>query len=104
MKPKVKLSVKFNVYILECADGTYYTGSTKDLKKRIEEHNHSKRGAKYTRGRRPVKLVWSKKYAQFKPAVKLERIIKQLTRLQKTALVQGKRLDKVLADMEIKRK
>lgn len=92
------------VYILQCQDGTYYTGSTNDLDKRIEEHNKGKRGAKYTRNRRPVKIVWSKVYQQFKPAFKLEKIIKKLTRLQKESLVKGKRLDKVLVDARMKRR
>lgn len=90
------------VYIVECQDGTYYTGYTPDLKKRILLHNNGK-GAKYTRDRRPVKLVWCKEYKQFKPAFKLEKIIKTLTRKQKEALVNGRRLDKVLEDARNKR-
>ncbi|MHA1558809.1 MAG: GIY-YIG nuclease family protein, partial [Alphaproteobacteria bacterium] len=49
------------VYIVECKDKTYYTGVTNDLKKRISDHNSSTLGAKYTRARRPVKLVYSKR-------------------------------------------
>ena len=45
------------VYILECADGTLYTGITTDLERRLDEHNNSSKGAKYTRARRPVVLV-----------------------------------------------
>ena len=93
---------RFWVYIVECADNTYYTGYTPDLKKRLELHN-SGRGAKYTRDRRPVELVWRKEYKQFKTAFKLEKLIKRLTRLQKETLVKGRRLDKVLADARIKR-
>ena len=100
---KFKRYGRYYVYILECQDGTYYTGYTPDIKKRIELHNKGK-GAKYTRGRRPVKLAWCKEYRQFKPAFKVEKIIKQLTRLQKEALVKGRRLDKVLADARIKRR
>jgi putative endonuclease len=48
MKKKIKRSGKFHVYIAECRDGTYYTGSTNNIEKRIDEHNSGKRGAKYT--------------------------------------------------------
>ena len=94
---KIKRSGRFYTYIVECSDGTYYTGYTNNLKQRIALHNSGK-GAKYTRDRRPVELVWKKEYRQFKPAFKLEKTIKKLTRLQKEALVKGRRLDKVLAD------
>ena len=50
----------YYLYILKCSDGTLYTGITVDLKRRVGEHNTSKLGAKYTRSRRPVKLVYSK--------------------------------------------
>jgi len=91
----MRRSGKFYVYIVECADGTYYTGYTTDIEKRIKLHNEGK-GAKYTRPRRPVKLVWSKKYKRFRPAFMMEIRIKRLTRRQKEELVGGKRLDKVL--------
>ena len=92
---KIKREDKFYVYIVRCQDGTYYTGYTPDIENRLRLHNAGK-GAKYTRARLPVVLVWSKKYCQFKSAFKTEIAIKQLTRLQKEALVGGKRLDKVL--------
>ena len=94
---KFKRKGTFYVYILECQDGTYYTGSTNNIEKRIALHNAG-RGAKYTRDRRPVKLIWSKEYRQFKSAFMTEIRIKQLTRGQKEELVGGKRLDKVLMD------
>jgi len=97
MRRKIKRAGKHYVYIVECRNGTYYTGYTGDLKKRVETHNAGK-GAKYTRDRRPVKLVWSKKYGYFKSAFKLEKRIKTLTRLQKQSLVGGKRLDKVFEE------
>lgn len=90
-------SGKFYVYIVKCKDGTYYTGYTNNLEKRIKLHNKGK-GAKYTRDRRPVKLVWKKEYKQFKSAFKTERVIKGLTRKQKESLVKGRRLDKVLEE------
>jgi len=94
---KIKRHDKHYVYIVECKNGTYYTGYTGDLEKRLKMHNSGK-GAKYTRDRRPVKLVWSKEYGYFKPAFKLEKRIKTLTRLQKQSLVGGKRLDKVFEE------
>ena len=60
------------VYIIHCSDGTLYTGIAKDLKKRIAEHNSDKGGAKYTKPRRPVKLVYSKKVESRSSAAKLE--------------------------------
>ena len=98
MKGKFIRKRLFHVYILECQDGTYYTGYTNNLEKRIQEHNNSKRGAKYLRGKRPVEVVWCREYRQFKSAFIMEKRIKTLTRKQKEALVNGKRLDKVLID------
>jgi putative endonuclease len=79
---------KFFVYIVACADGTYYTGFTPCLARRIRIHNKGK-GAKYTRDRRPVRLVWHKRYRNFKPAFLEEKRIKALSRRQKEALVGG---------------
>lgn len=56
-------------YILQCADGTYYTGWTNNLEKRVEDHNQN-RGAKYTRGRTPVKLVYSETFEDQKRSLK----------------------------------
>ncbi len=75
------------LYILECADQTLYTGITVDLDRRIAEHNYSKIGAKYTKARRPVKLVYSKKFANRSLASKAENKMKLLSRKQKTALI-----------------
>jgi len=88
---------RFCVYILECSDGTYYTGYTNDLVKRVNEHNKTKRGSKYLRVRLPAKLVWSKKYKYSVYAMRAEYKIKQLSRRQKELLVGGMRLDKVLS-------
>jgi len=76
------------VYIVVCSDGTYYTGYTFDIKKRLALHNNG-RGAKYTRDRRPVKLVWHKKYRYFKKAVGEERRIKKMRRLMKEKLIRS---------------
>lgn len=88
---------RYYVYIVECSNGTYYTGYTKDLKKRIEEHNNSKRGAKYLRGKCPLKLVWAKEYKYLRYAMSAEYKIKQLNRRQKESLINGMRLDKVFS-------
>ena len=77
---------KFFVYIVKCVKGTYYTGYTNDLEKRLKAHNDGK-GAKYTRGRRPVELVWFREYRYRKSARKEEYRIKQLSRDQKIKLI-----------------
>ncbi len=73
-------------YILRCSDGTYYTGWTNDLEKRIAAHN-SKRGAKYTKSRLPVQLVYYEKFEDKIDAQKREYAIKRLTRAQKEMLI-----------------
>ena len=75
------------LYIVNCADNTLYTGITTDLDRRIEEHNSSTLGAKYTRGRRPVFLLYSKKFKDKSGAAKEEWRIKKLEREEKLALV-----------------
>jgi putative endonuclease len=78
----------YDLYILKCADGTLYTGITTDLKRRIKEHNSSNLGAKYTRGRRPARLVYSRKYRNRSNASKEEARIKNLTREEKLTLIK----------------
>jgi putative endonuclease len=75
------------VYILRCADGTLYTGYTTDLKARVAVHN-TRRGAKYTRGRCPVTLVYSKGFRSLGKALSREHALKQLTRAEKEALIR----------------
>lgn len=72
-------------YILKCADGTYYTGWTTDLARRIEAHNCGT-GAKYTRTRRPVCLVYAELHKTKSDAMKREAAIKKLSRKEKEAL------------------
>jgi putative endonuclease len=79
---------RFFVYIVECKDGTYYTGFSNNLENRIILHNNGK-GAKYTRDRRPVKLVWKKEYRYFKRAFLEEKRIKKLIRIEKEELVKS---------------
>lgn len=76
------------VYLLECADGTLYAGSTTDVERRLIEHNESIKGAGYTKSRRPVKLLYSEDCGTQSEAQKREYDIKQLTRPQKLALVK----------------
>ena len=80
------------VYILQCSDQTFYTGITTDLDRRIKEHNDSKLGAKYTKVRRPVKLVYSQNFIDRSLASKEEAKIKKLSRLQKIELLTKNKL------------
>jgi len=73
-------------YILECADNTYYIGSTNDLKRRLHEHNNSKSGAHYTKIRRPVVLRYKEEYKTLVEARKREHVLKRLTRGKKGKL------------------
>lgn len=76
------------VYIVECSDGTYYTGYTSDPERRISEHN-SGSGAKYTKSRRPVTLVHLEEYTSRSDAMSREYEIKQFSRSQKETLVDS---------------
>ena len=76
------------VYLLRCADDTFYVGSTNDLEKRLHSHNHLKSGAHYTKIRRPVELVWSKKCKTYAIARKREGELKRLTRKEKLDLIK----------------
>ena len=76
------------VYILQCADDTLYTGITNDLEKRLQQHNGElKNGAKYTRGRQPVTLVYTEASSSRSEASKREYAIKRLSRSEKDALI-----------------
>ncbi|MCR2045188.1 GIY-YIG nuclease family protein [Anaerosalibacter massiliensis] len=76
------------VYILKCSDDTLYTGWTNNLNKRVETHSKGK-GAKYTRARLPIKLVYYEEYTDKISAQKREYEIKQLTRKEKLDLING---------------
>lgn len=75
------------VYVVECSDGSYYTGYTTDVERRVAEHNDGD-GAKYTRGRRPVTLVHVEAFDDQSSAMQREYTIKQLRRGAKETLVQ----------------
>ena len=76
-------------YILKCKDGTYYTGYTNHLEKRLKAHNEGK-GARYTKGRRPVEVVYYETYEEKQIAMRREWEIKQLSREEKRVLIQTK--------------
>ncbi len=77
------------VYMVKCADDTFYTGITTELERRIEEHNGSDKGAKYTRVRRPVNLVYSEEHPDRSSASKREyEIKKKMSRAEKLNLIE----------------
>ncbi len=79
-------------YILECADGTLYSGVTVDAVRRVAEHNgKGARGARYTRVRRPVRLVHAETFHTRSQATKREAALKKLSRAQKLALIKSKK-------------
>jgi putative endonuclease len=76
------------VYIARCSDNSLYTGIAMDVERRIEEHNNDdKAGAKYTRARRPVKLVYQEEVTSRSEAASRESVLKKLTKREKEALV-----------------
>lgn len=78
----------WHVYMVECADGTFYTGVATDIEARVVRHNLGK-GAKYTRGRRPVRLVYRERLDGRGDALRREHEIKQLPRQRKRALIKA---------------
>lgn len=81
--------MKYYVYIVECSDSTYYCGYTTNLDDRIKDHNYSKTGAKYTKSRRPVKLIYAEELRSKTQAMKREIEIKKLRRRAKEILVMS---------------
>ena len=79
----------YYVYFMTCCDGTLYCGLTTDLTRRVWEHNHSVKGAKYTRSRRPVSLSWYMTCADRREASQWEYRLKRLKRMEKNALCQS---------------
>lgn len=78
---------KWKLYILRCGDGTLYTGITDDLERRLLAHRTGK-GAKYTRGRGPLELVYQEDCESHSQALRMEHAVKSLSRQQKMALVE----------------
>ena len=87
MRKKIKRHGVFYVYIVQCKNGTYYTGYTSHLENRIKAHN-TKQGAKYLRGKGPVTLVYAKAYKYYKHALNEERRIKKMRRGEKELLIR----------------
>ena len=87
MKGQVKRHAKFWVYMVQCSDGTYYTGSTNDLEKRLKLHS-SGNGAKYLRGRGPIRLAYAKEYRYYMNAIRAERYLKHQMRKYKEGLIR----------------
>ena len=83
-----RIKKPYFVYILKCRDGSYYTGYTSNLARRVEEHN-SGRGGRYTRGRFPVELVHAERYPTRKEAINRELEIKKFSRKAKNELIKG---------------
>ena len=89
-REKTKAGIIMNyTYILKCRDGTYYTGWTNDLERRIKTHNQGK-GAKYTRTRRPVELAYYEAFSTKEEAMRREAQIKHMDRKNKEKLIMGK--------------
>ncbi len=81
----------YYVYILRCADDTLYTGITTDIARRLSEHNGDvSRGAKYTQARRPVMLVYSRRFRTRSNAQREEARVKRLSRVEKLSLIESK--------------
>ena len=84
--PTTRRRGAYYVYLVRCRDGTYYAGATNDLQQRLMAHNAG-RGAKYVRGRRPVRLVYVSAHRDYQSALRAEHALKTLTRKAKKALV-----------------
>ncbi len=78
----------YYLYLVQCADKTLYAGITTDLARRVREHNESASGARYTRARRPVTLVYSRKFKDRSAATKAEASMKKLSREAKLKLIK----------------
>lgn len=88
MEPSSTPARTWSVYLLRCADGTFYAGSTTDVPARVAAHNGG-RGARYTSGRRPVAVVYAEECGSRSAALKREHALKRLSRAGKEALVAG---------------
>ena len=84
----------YYLYLLRCSDNSLYCGQTKDLQRRINEHNGDNSKSKYTRSRRPVELVYFKKYKTINETLKREFEIKKMSKAKKEMLAKKNNLDK----------
>lgn len=76
------------MYMLECGDGSFYTGSTRNIEKRLRDHQRGK-GARYTRSRLPVRLIYCEEYERVEDAYRREKQVQSWTRREKKALIKG---------------
>ncbi|MEW8014593.1 MAG: GIY-YIG nuclease family protein [Candidatus Sedimenticola endophacoides] len=83
------LALTWHLYILRCCDGSLYTGIARDLQRRLHEHNHGARGARYTRSRRPVCLAYSERFESHGEALRREHQVKRMRREQELALIRN---------------
>ena len=79
------------MYVVRCNDDTLYTGITTDVERRIDEHNHSKKGAKYTASRRPVEIVFAKIFSGQSSAARAENRFKKYRRVDKLKIISGEK-------------
>ena len=90
---------RWYLYVVKCSDNTLYTGVTTDLDRRIKEHNASPRGAKYTRARRPVELVYSYSYLSRSQAQRAEYKFKRLSKKQKLDVIHDHNREMKVGDL-----
>ncbi len=95
------MEIVWYVYMVRCSDGTLYTGIAKDLKKRIKAHNAGKTGARYTKSRRPVTLIYSLPAGSRSAASKLEHQIKRLPRASKIMLAEKDRSSELEVSLSV---
>lgn len=88
LRKPIQRKLKYFVYLARCNDGSYYTGYTNDLERRIVLHNKGN-GAKYLRGKGPVELVYVKEYKYYKNALNEEKRIKKMRKEQKQELIDN---------------
>jgi putative endonuclease len=85
--------IRWYLYVAKCSDGSFYTGITTDVARRLNEHNTASSGAKYTRSRRPVELVFHEEYSSQSEALKAEYSFKKLSRKQKLRIISSGSID-----------
>ena len=91
---------KAYMYVVECSDGSYYTGYTTDVKKRLAVHNSGK-GAKYTRARLPVKLIYVEEFASKEEAMSAEALLKRKKRPQKERFLSENLEKNLVNDIDV---
>jgi putative endonuclease len=88
-----RTDTRWYLYVAKCSDGSFYTGITTDVARRLDEHNTASSGAKYTRSRRPVELIFQEEYSSQSEALKAEFSFKKLTRRQKLRIISPASID-----------